>query len=57
MFDTHCFITETKTGGCQNKNEIAMLASLNFIFIFFLIWPMVIVSDDKSDYLVINILI
>lgn len=35
LFDTHCFITETKTGGCHNKNEIAMLASLNFIFNFF----------------------
>lgn len=34
LFDTHCFITETKTDGYQNKNEIAMLASSNFIFFF-----------------------
>lgn len=56
LFATHCFITGAKTGSCQNKNEIAMLASLNFIFIF-LIQPMIIVSGDKSDYLEINVFI
>lgn len=34
LFDTHCFIAESKTisAGCQNKKEIVMLASLDFLF-------------------------
>lgn len=34
LFETHCFIAESKTasGGCQNKKEIVMLASHDFFW-------------------------
>lgn len=55
LFDTHCFITETKTiyGGYQNKKEIVILDSLDFCFT----QPMVIACADQSDCLVIGIFI
>lgn len=45
LFDSLCFITETKTvsGGYQNKKEVVMLASLDFCFT----QPMIIACADQ----------
>lgn len=55
LFDTHCFITETKavSGGCQNKKEIVILANLDFCFT----QPVIITCADQSDCLVIGMFI
>lgn len=55
LFDTHCFITETKavSGGCQNKKEIVMLANLDFCFT----QPVITTCADQSDCLVIDMFI
>lgn len=52
LFDTHCFITETKavSGGCQNKKAIVILANLDFFFLFY-------TAHDQSDCLVIGMFI
>lgn len=53
MFDTHCFVTETVFGGCQNKKEIVMLASLDFCFT----QPTIVTCADQSDCLVIDMFV
>ena len=52
VFDTHCFITESKaaSGGCQNENGIVMLANLDFCFT----QPMIITCADQSNCLAVD---